>query len=55
MQNESVFKNKHYKGLYTELMKHYFSSKEIEELVMWKDYWFDAKEMLKRWIATELI
>lgn len=36
-------------------VKHYFTKKEWKKLIKGKEYWFDAKEMLERGIATHLI
>jgi len=35
--------------------KRFFTKKEWKELINGKDFWFDAKEMLKRGIATHII
>jgi ATP-dependent protease ClpP protease subunit len=41
-----------YEKYFTKILKPYFTNKEIKELLIWKDYWIEADEMIKRWIAT---
>jgi len=55
IKDQAKFQEKYYESYFKEAMKPYFSNKEIEELLIWKDYWLDSKQMLKRWIATKII
>ena len=40
---------------FTDTLKPFFKKKELKELLKGKDFWFDAKEMLKRNIATHIL
>lgn len=55
IKDRADFTQKYYEKYFREALKEYFTKKEIDELIIWKDYWLTSEEMLERWIATKII
>lgn len=54
MKDRLDFDEKHIIDFLT-IAKPFFSKKEWKKLINSKEYWFDAKEMLKRGVATHIV
>lgn len=52
IKTQSEFQDKYYKKFFSKMMNPYFTKEEIEEMIIGKDFWLDADDMVKRGIAT---